>query len=152
MSSSAEPLVVAPGEGHLIPRPDTGGAVTVKLPSETTNGAITVFETSRRQGDEGGPGLHSHPGFDEMFYVLDGEFVFTAGARTIKAGAGTFVYLPGGVFHAFHADGDADSRMLGISVPGGIEHAFEEVASLPAGTDPASVARAFRNHGIDFSG
>jgi mannose-6-phosphate isomerase-like protein (cupin superfamily) len=128
------PIVVPPGGGTTFPRPDTGGAVTIKLAREATGGAITVWESHRSTGDTRGPGVHSHPGFDEMFYVLAGEYEFTAAGRRFAAPAGTFVFLPRGMFHTFVSTGAADGSLLGFGVPGGIEDFFEEAAS----TDDAS--------------
>jgi quercetin dioxygenase-like cupin family protein len=150
MKTQTQAIVFGPGDGKVIPRPDTNGVVTLKLGREATNGAVTVFETSRARGDAGGPGLHSHPGFDEMFYVLSGEFVFTVGSEEIHAGTGSFVYLPRGIFHGFHGGGKSEDKLLAISVPGGIEDAFEEVAHLPAKAGTDEVSEAFRKHGIDF--
>ncbi|MEP7223912.1 MAG: hypothetical protein ABI783_03005, partial [Actinomycetota bacterium] len=82
-------VIVESGEGKVIPRPMTHGSVTVKI----ANDVSTIFETERAMGDAGGPGLHSHPGFDETFYVMSGEWEFVAGDRTIVGGTGTVVHL-----------------------------------------------------------
>lgn len=130
-----------PGEGRVYGRPSTGGAVTIKIAS----GDATIFETSRPAGDSGGPGLHNHPAFDESFYVLEGEWDFTAGDQTIRAEAGTLVHIPRGVFHSFKSTGRAAGKLIGFTVPGGIELFFEEVAST--GDDRAAGAR----HGINWA-
>lgn len=105
-------------------RPMTKGSVTVKVAGETS----TMFEIHRRAGDARGPGLHSHPGFDESFYVLSGEWEFVAGDQMIIAEAGTVVHLPRGIFHGFRSTGRVDGKLLGVAVPGGIEDSFEEAA------------------------
>jgi mannose-6-phosphate isomerase-like protein (cupin superfamily) len=137
-----EAIVQKQGEGRTYARPASHGAVTVKVAGE----AATVFETARATGDAGGPGAHSHPGFDETFYVLSGEWEFTIGDRSVVADAGTVVHLPRGIFHSFHSTGRLDGRLLGVAVPGGIEEFFSE-AELASG-DVATGAR----HGITFSG
>ena len=136
-----EAAVLKRGEGNLIPRPGTHGSVTVKVANE----ASTVFETARPSGDAGGPGLHSHPGFDETFYVVSGEWEFVVGERTIVADAGTVVYLPRGVFHTFRSTGRLDGKLFGVAVPGGIEDFFEEAARTSNDDD------AGRRHGIEFA-
>jgi mannose-6-phosphate isomerase-like protein (cupin superfamily) len=132
-TDSGAPTVVPPGEGTTFPRPETGGAVTIKVSSETTGGAITVWESRRSAGDTRGPGPHSHPGFDEMFYVLAGEYVFTGAGRRFTAPAGTFLFLPRGTFHTFVSTGATEARLLHLAVPGGVEDFFEEMAFAKGG-------------------
>ena len=137
-----EPLIVQRDEGRTFDRPSTHGSVTIKVASE----AGTVFETRRSAGDAAGPGLHSHPGFDETFYVVSGEWEFTVDGRSVVAEAGTVVHLPRGIFHGFRSTGRFDGHVLGIAVPGGIEEFFEEAAHA------AEDAEVGRRHGITFAG
>jgi mannose-6-phosphate isomerase-like protein (cupin superfamily) len=127
------PLVVAPGGGTTLSPPVAGGVVTVKLPSETTAGVVTVWETLLSPGDTDGPGLHSHPGFDEIFYVLAGEYGFFAGGQRFTAPAGTLVFMPGSIFHVFAGTGDTEGRVLHFAVPGISEDALEELAFSKGG-------------------
>jgi mannose-6-phosphate isomerase-like protein (cupin superfamily) len=138
---AVEAIVLKQGEGHTIPRPGSNGWVTIKA----ATGAGTVFETQRRAGDAGGPGMHSHPGFDETFYVVSGEWEFVVGDDTIAADAGTSVHLPRGVFHTFRSTGRIDGTLIGVAVPGGIEEFFEEAART------ANDDEAGRHHGIEFA-
>lgn len=124
MMGAAEAAVLRRGEGRVIPRPGTRGHVTIKVSSESS----TVFETQRPAGDAGGASLHAHPGFDETFYVVAGEWEFVLDDRMIVADEGTVVHVPRGVFHGFHSTGRAGGKLVGIAVPGGIEHFFEEAA------------------------
>lgn len=129
------------GEGDVVARPTTHGSVTVKVASDKA----TVFETERAAGDSGGPGMHSHPGFDETFYVVSGQWEFLAGDQNIVADAGTFVHLPRGIFHSFRSTGTMDGKLVVIAVPGGIEDFFEEAART-ADDDAAG-----QNHGIKLA-
>jgi mannose-6-phosphate isomerase-like protein (cupin superfamily) len=137
-----EGLPLQPGAGEVLatPTPSVHGTVTIKVATD----AMTVFEAHRPQGDPGGPELHSHPGFDETFYVLSGEWEFTVGERTMLAGAGTVVHVPRGAFHGFRSTGKLDGKFVGVAVPGGIEHYFEEAART---SDHRSAAT---RHGIRF--
>lgn len=110
-------LVRAAGEGDRYGRQGTGGSVTVKVAGP----AATVFETRRAAGDDRGPGRHSHPGFDETFYVVSGEWEFTAGDDRIVASEGALVHMPRGVFHSFRSTGRMEGTLLTLAVPGGIE-------------------------------
>jgi mannose-6-phosphate isomerase-like protein (cupin superfamily) len=137
---AVEAIVRKRGEGSTIPRPGTHGSVTIKA----ATGASTVFETQRPAGDAGGPAVHSHPGFDETFYVVSGEWEFVVGDDTITADAGMVVHLPRGVFHTFRSTGRVDGTLVGVAVPGGIEDFFEEAART------ANDDEAGRHHGIEF--
>jgi len=137
VSSIATPIVVGPEEGRLIPRPDTGGALRIKLESPQAGGALTVYESSGPAGHTTGPGIHSHPGFDEMFYVVRGRYEFAIGGVTHIAGEGTFVYVPRGVFHSFRSMGEMQPRLLTICTPGGIEELFDQ--AVRGSGAPASI-------------
>lgn len=138
--NTVEAVVLKGEEGTVTPRTRTQGSVTVKVAGESS----TMFETKRAAGDTGGPGSHSHPGFDETFYVISGEWEFVAGDRTVVAEPGTVVHLPRGIFHRFRSTGRVDGRLLGVAVPGGIEDFVEEAART---ADDA----AGRRHGIEFA-
>lgn len=135
-----EAVVLKKGEGKVIPRPVTHGSVTIKVANERS----TIFETERAAGNAGGPALHSHPGFDETFYVVSGEWEFVAGEEKIVAEAGTVVHLPRGIFHSFRSTGRLDGMLIGIAVPGGIEDFFEEAAQT------ADDDEAGHHHGIEL--
>jgi hypothetical protein len=119
----------------------------MKLPSAVTGGALTVFETSRDEGDARGPRAHRHRNMDEALFVLEGSFVFEIDGQPFAAPAGTLVFLPRGTPHRFRSTGASPGRVLVIAVPGGIDAFFEEVADPSVRLD-----EAFRKHGFDFDG
>jgi quercetin dioxygenase-like cupin family protein len=82
-----------------------------------------------------------------MFYVLAGEYEFTAGREKFRAPVGTFLFIPRGIFHRFASTGDVGGRLLSLAVPGGIEDFFEEVAAQP---DPSRADDVGRKHGVFF--
>jgi len=116
----------------------------LKVGADETKDAISIFESLRPAGDLGGPGVHRHP-FDEAFYVLEGEYVFSVEGRTIAASEGSFLYVPAGIEHAFRHAGQGAGRMLTICHPGGIEE------FLAASAPEAGEAMA-KKHGIEFLG
>ena len=65
-------------------------------------------------GDEGmGPPPHSHD-WDESFYIVRGEVVFTGEGETTLCPAGTLVHFPAGTVHAFRI-GPGGAEMLEIT-------------------------------------
>jgi mannose-6-phosphate isomerase-like protein (cupin superfamily) len=96
---------------------------------------MTVYESTRAGGDRRGLGPHAHPGFDEVFYVLEGEYEFVVEDRVLRAREGGAVFIPRGAFHDFHNAGDSSGRLLTFCSPGGIEDFFEELAQLGSDSD-----------------
>jgi quercetin dioxygenase-like cupin family protein len=113
----------APGEGKTLWV--AGDLVTFKIVGEDTNGAYSLFEVESNPG--GGPPPHVHRREDEIFCVLEGEHEVSIGERTVRASAGSVVYGPRNVPHAYKNVGATPGRILGFVAPAGIEGFFEEV-------------------------
>jgi mannose-6-phosphate isomerase-like protein (cupin superfamily) len=75
--------------------------------------------------------LHAHSREDEVWYVLEGEIVFTIGDREVRGGPGTFAHIPRGVPHSFRVASDT-ARWFGIGTPAGLDRWFFETG-VPAG-------------------
>src|SRR3712207_3442322 len=88
-------VILGPTEGRTIPGRDV---ITLKLTSEQTQGSIGLLEATSPPG--AGPPRHIHHSCDELFYVLEGEFLFLVGDRQGAAPPGTLVFIPRGVVHA----------------------------------------------------
>ncbi len=107
-----------------------GEMVTCKITSDLTTGAYSLFEITTQPG--GGPPPHVQHWEDESFYVLEGEYEFLDGGRTIKAGEGSLIYVPRGNLHAHKNVDEGVGRMLVSQTPGGShERFFEELAGSP---------------------
>jgi mannose-6-phosphate isomerase-like protein (cupin superfamily) len=116
MSKDVRGYVVGPGAGVAGSGPD------VKATAAVTAGSLTVMESTITQG----PPRHVHAHEDECFYVLAGTLTVSCGDDIFEAGPRSFVFLPRGMPHTFHAtEGQAD--VLFVAVPGGIEHYFAEI-------------------------
>jgi len=110
-----------------------GVLVTYKIPSQWTGGAYALFEVATQPG--AGPPPHIHHREDESFYVLEGDYEFLVGRKTLRVGAGSLLYFPKGTLHAHRAVGEGVGRMLVTQTPGGLfEHFFEEMGN-PAGSE-----------------
>lgn len=139
-TSTPSPMLLGPGEGPALRV--LGEFVTFKITSEQTDGAFSLFEIV--SPPQGGPPPHRQFAEDEFFYVLDGQYAFLVGDRTVLAGPGTQLYVPQGTLHAYTCVSDRGGRMLVGQTPGGLhERFFREVGQDPAEpeTDPPDVAR-----------
>ena len=118
-------IVLGPGEGRTIPGTD---AIMLKATGEETGGSIGFLEATSAPGT--GPPRHIHHSCDELFYVLEGEFLFLVGERQVSALPGTFVFIPRGTVHAAKVSGTEPGKVLAAYIPGGLERSFEEFAQL----------------------
>lgn len=108
---------------------------------EQTGGALTGFESTPAPGE--GPPLHRHASEDEVLYVLRGRLRVRLEETIHDAPAGSFVFIPRGVPHAWQNVGDAPANLLVLFVPGaaGMEQFFERFAEIGEDT---RVAEAFK--------
>jgi mannose-6-phosphate isomerase-like protein (cupin superfamily) len=105
-------------------------------------------------GQSFGPPPHVHHNEDEQFYILAEQFTFASGDQTLRAGAGTMVFLPRGVPHRFTVDA-SPARLLQITTSGGLERFFAElgtpIAESPDGPpDFGRVAALAAEFGVVF--
>ena len=128
----AEPYML--GQGGEVA--DLGG-LALKAGAAQTAGAVSVYEGGL-PARTAGPPLHVHSGADEALYILEGEVTIRLGQQTIRADAGSFVWMPRGVPHTFANLGGEPARMLGLAVPGGIE---DLLASVPRDDSPVDQAQ-----------
>jgi quercetin dioxygenase-like cupin family protein len=87
-----------------------------------------------------GPPLHVHANEDEAWWVIDGTLRFRLGEQAAEAPAGTFVFVPRGIAHAFQNVGDGPARILVLFTPAGMERFFDTFATLTAGPDAFTTA------------
>ena len=106
-------IFVGPGEGRTIPGTD---ALRLIATGEQTGGSIGVLEDTSSPGD--GPPRHVHHSNDELFYVLEGEFLFLVGERQESVSAETCVFVPRGTVHAYKVIGSERGRLLSAVIPG----------------------------------
>jgi len=121
---------IRPGEGRRSMWV-MGEMVTCKITSDQTSGAYSLFEITTRPGE--GPPPHVQHWEDVAFYVLEGEYDFLDGGRTIRAGVGSLIYVRNGKLHTHKNVGEKPGRMLVIQTPGGAhERYLEELAENAA--------------------
>ena len=103
------PLVLKPGEGRDYPL----GLMTAvfKADGAETTGAYSVSEWIL-QPHSPGPGEHSHPDADDVFYVLEGVVTFILDGAAQDVAAGGFALAAAGVRHDFENRTDAPARLL----------------------------------------
>ena len=114
-------LGTGPGEGEALWF--NGGLAVLRATADQTEGRYTVKEWLAPKGF--GSPLHIHRNEDEFFVVLSGEVRVQHGEEVVEAVAGSVVYGPRDVAHAFHVD-SAEARLLLLFGPAGVEGFFRE--------------------------
>ena len=105
------------------------------LRAEDTDNRFSYYQVVVPAGE--GTLTHLHEAMDETFHVVDGNFDITVGNDVHHATAGTLVYGPRGIAHAFRNVGERAGTLLCITTPGGIEVFFEELSELLHEDPPA---------------
>ncbi|MBN8293612.1 cupin domain-containing protein [Rhodobacter sp. NTK016B] len=90
--------------------------------SHETNGTYCLVEARVAPGAGAPP--NRHPGEEEAFVVLEGQFEFLLGDRTIRVTGGDSVTIPSGALHAFTNVGDTPGRLMIFNAPGAVHDAF----------------------------
>lgn len=142
-----EPKFLSLGSGQ--PLNVLGDHMTVRLTGEETGGRFTLVEQANEPGT--GIPMHVHEHEDELFHVLEGRMEFSVGAESMTATAGTTVFLPRNVPHAWMVVGDTPARTLLSVFPSGAEKMWQELGDLPAGPpDMMRVVGICARHGVKF--
>ena len=130
-----------------------GLAVRFLVEGEQSGGSVAVFEFNVPAGMAVAAG-HSHDGYEETIYGLDGVLTWTLEGTPIEVGPGEVLCVPRGIVHRFDNSHEVDARALAIVTPGilGPDY-FREVASIleaAAGGAPdyAALGEVMRRHGL----
>ena len=133
----------------------TVGALGVRFLVEAadSNGTASVFECyvpARAKM----PAPHSHDGFEETIYGLEGVTTWTIAGETVEIGPGEAVCVPRGRIHGFENHGGDDAKFLAIATPAVFGAAyFREIGEVLAATaggppDLAEIGEVMRRHGL----
>jgi quercetin dioxygenase-like cupin family protein len=128
-------------------------AIRFLLEGEASGGSVAVFEFDVPAGAKV-PIAHSHDGYDETLYGLEGTLTWTLEGRRTDVGPGEVLCIPRGAVHRFDNPHDVDAKVLAIVSPGilGPDY-FREVAAVVEAAaggppDPAAMAAVMRRHGL----
>jgi quercetin dioxygenase-like cupin family protein len=131
------------------------GSVAVRflVEGEQSAGSVALFEFDVPAGARV-PAAHSHDGYEETIYGLEGVLTWTIEGIQVDVGPGETVVIPRGAVHRFENTGHLDVKALGIVTPGILGAAyFREVAAVldaAAGGPPdlGAVGDVMRRHGL----
>lgn len=133
----------------------TVGELSVRflVQAADSNGSASVFECYVPANSRM-PAPHSHDGFEETIYGLEGTTTWTIDGEAVDVGPGEAVCVRRGQIHQFQNHSDVDATFLAIATPGVFGPAyFREVgdvlaASVGGPPDHAAIAQVMRRHGL----
>jgi mannose-6-phosphate isomerase-like protein (cupin superfamily) len=123
--------------------------IRVRASAQSTGGALSLFEELPPMVDTP---RHVHSLDDELFYVLEGEHVIDVGDVEHRVGPGGSVFGPRGIPHAQRRVVPGEGRLLVLTVPGGFDGFFRELAAADAAgrLGPEAYAAASERYGITW--
>ncbi len=130
-------------------------STTYKVLTAETGGALFAMEQLNHR--KGGPSRHLHHGEDELFYVIEGEYVVEVAGELFHLRAGDCVLGPRGVQHAWAFVGESTGRLLLTYSPAGRMEAFfneRERRGIKPGAYASTAADAeiLRAYGMELTG
>jgi quercetin dioxygenase-like cupin family protein len=130
-----------------------GMSIRFLVDGEASNGSVAIFEFDVPVGAKVAAG-HSHDGYEETIYGLEGVLTWTIDGTSREIGPGEALLIPRGSVHHFDNCGGADAKALAIVTPGilGTDYFREIAAVLDAAVDgPPDVSAihgVMRRHGL----
>jgi len=131
-------------------------AIRFLIEGGQSDGAVAVFEFDVPAGARV-PAAHSHDGYRETIYGLEGILTWTIEGTPSDVGPGEVLLVPRGVVHRFDNNGELDAKALAIVTPGilGPDY-FRDIAAVldaAAGGPPdfAALTEVMRRHGLTLA-
>ena len=128
-------------------------AIRFLVEGEESGGSVAVFEFDVPVGTKVAA-AHSHDGYEETIYGLEGVLTWTVEGQQIEVGPGEVLCIRRGEVHQFDNTHDVDAKALAVVTPGilGPDY-FRDVAAIldaAAGGPPdlAAIAKVMRRHGL----
>lgn len=122
----------------------------IKVSQKDTNGKLSIFEYIGNI--KGGPALHIHPYQDEVFFIVQGEYLFQVGEEKHNLKAGDTIFLPRGVPHAF-AQLTETGKMFFLFQPSGkMEDFFRLIGDPTFKPTPEEGAKISLEYGMKIVG
>jgi quercetin dioxygenase-like cupin family protein len=130
-----------------------GMAIRFLVEGEESRRSVAVFEFDVPVGTKLAA-AHSHDGFEETIYGLEGVLTWTVEGTPIDVGPGQALLIQRGAVHQFENRGDVDAKALAVATPGilGPDY-FRDVAAIldaAAGGPPdvAALCEVMSRHGL----
>lgn len=122
----------------------------IKISAKDTGNNLAIFEYVGHE--KGGPPLHVHLKQDEVFYIVEGEYLFQVGDEQHNLKAGDTIFLPRNVPHTF-AQLSEQGKMFFLFQPAGkMEDFFRANEAMSGPPTPEQGAKLFADHEMKVVG
>ena len=130
------------------------GSMSIRflVEGEASAGSVALFEFDVPAGAQV-PAAHSHDGYEETIYGLEGVLTWTIEGAPTDVGPGEALCIPRGAVHRFDNSRDVGAKALAVVTPGilGPDYFREVAAILDAAAGPpdfAALGEVMRRHGL----
>jgi quercetin 2,3-dioxygenase len=156
LKSPAKAYVLKSGESRFgFPTPFLGvNPNDLKVSSKDTLGKLSTFDYVGNQ--KVGPSLHSHLNQDEVFYVLEGKYIFQLGNEKQLLNAGDLIFLPRTIPHSWVQISEKGHLYYFLQPAGKMEEFFTRMTEMGANATQEERAQVgidagIKNHGPSLS-
>lgn len=149
---NAKPFVVKAGDARFgIHTPYKGiNPNDVKISGKDTNGQLAVFEYIGNE--KVGPPLHTHHDQDEIFSIIEGEFLFQIGDEKFTVKAGDTVFGPRKVPHTWIQLSEKSKIIYYVQPAGKMEEFFLKMNELKGPPTQEQAEKIHEAHGMSVIG
>ena len=126
----------------------SGAEFLVKAAADTTAGSFSIIEEVAPLDTP----RHVHEHEDELFFVIEGEHVFTVGDEEFHVGPGGVAFAPRRVPHEHRRVVPRTGRFLTLTSPAGFERFFRELSEAEGRGAPMEdeYARVSAKYGVTW--
>lgn len=122
----------------------------LKISGKDTNGQLAVFEYIGNE--KTGPSLHVHHEQDEIFTIIEGEFLFRVGDEKFKAKAGDTIFAPRKVPHTWIQLSEKSKIIYYVQPAGKMEAFFLKMNELKGPPTKEQAEKMHEAHGMTVLG
>jgi quercetin dioxygenase-like cupin family protein len=151
-TSNTKPFVVKKGEARSgIHTPYRGiNPNDVKISGKDTNGQLAVFDYIGNE--KAGVSLHVHHEQDEIFTIIEGEYLFHVGDEKIKASEGDTIFAPRKIPHTWVQLSEKGRLIYSFQPAGKMEEFFVAMSALKAPPTKEQMKTLEEAHGMSSLG
>ncbi|MEP7259395.1 MAG: cupin domain-containing protein [Flavitalea sp.] len=137
--------------GHIQLKGVNANILDLKISGSDNNGALAVFEQTSMSPKRGTP-LHVHHFQDEVFYILEGEYLFLVGEDKYSLMAGDSIFLPKKIPHAWTQVSEKGKVTVTFQPAGKMENFFVTMAALEHEPSKEQIAKVFLDNEMEIVG
>ena len=137
--------------GHIKLKGVNSNVMDLKVSASDTDGDLAIFEQTSISQGKGTP-LHVHHSQDEVFYVVEGSYLFQVGEDRFNLSAGDSIFLPRKVPHAWTQIAEKGKLIVLFQPAGKMEDFFVTMSTLDHEPTPAEIAKVFADNDMQIVG